>query len=198
MKSISRNLIFTALASFIPLVGGLATSANAQVVNGGFETGDFTGWTVVDPSGFTNVGNDPLFAHSGMYHANLGASPNVGTLTETFTTTPGQTYTFAFWLANDGAAGGGEVNQFDALWNGTPVLTQTNVPVSLYTQYSFSLVAPTASTTIEFDYRNDDDFFRLDDVSATLPVPEPSAMWLGLSGVALLGAFRFCRRSSKA
>lgn len=136
----------------------LTTSVRAQdaVVDGGFEAspppsnpmdplgpGPFSAaWTVVDPSGTqppgsegsnSNVGHDPLFAHSGNEHANLGATPNVGTLTQTLTTTPGQTYTLSFWLANDGAAGGGEVNQFDALWNGTPVLTQTNVPVSLYT-----------------------------------------------------------------
>src|SRR5450432_1894829 len=165
MNLLDRSSQFSlfACAVLLLLCAGSAARAQEVVVNGGFETGTFSSWTATDSSGFTNVGSDPLFAHSGTFHANLGASPNVGTLTQTLATTPGQTYTLSFWLANDGAAGGGEVNQFDALWNGTPVLTQTNVAVSLYTHYTFSLLAPTASTTLEFDYRNDDDFFRLDD-----------------------------------
>ena len=221
MKSMSPFSNRALLAGLMLSLVCLTTSVRAQdaVVDGGFEAapppsnpmdplgpGPFSAaWTVVDPSGAqppgsegsnSNVGHDPLLAHSGTDHANLGATPNVGTLTQTLTTTPGQTYTLSFWLANDGGAGGGEVNQFDALWNGTPVLTQTNVPVSLYTQYTFTVVAPTASTTLEFDYRNDDDFFRLDDVSATVAVPEPSLTWLVLAGLPLLALA--ARRSAKS
>ena len=46
------------------------------VVNGGFESGAFApGWTLTDadPMGsLSNVGSNPMFAHSGTFHANLG------------------------------------------------------------------------------------------------------------------------------
>src|SRR3954467_1569574 len=85
-----------------------AFAANANlVVNGGFETGTFSGWTLVDTSGLSNVGSDPAFAHSGTYHANLGTAPvppgpsNIGSLSQNLGTAPGSLYSLSFWLAND-------------------------------------------------------------------------------------------------
>jgi hypothetical protein len=95
-------------------------------------------------------------------------------------------YTLSFWLANDGAA----PNQFDVFWNGASVLNLVDQPVSLYTQFTLSVTASGASTPLEFRYRNDDDFFRLDDVSATAAVPEPSIAWLALTGLPLLALAR--------
>jgi PEP-CTERM motif len=163
---------------------------SAQVANGGFETGDFTGWTPVDSSNFTNVGSNPLFAHSGTYHANLGAEGVLGSLSQNVGTTSGTQYDLTFWLANDSGA---SPNEFDVLWNGVTVLSLSDAPVSNYTQYSLLVTATSSSSSLEFQYRNDDDFFRLDEVSINV-VPEPSTLSLLLLGAAAAGASVLRRR----
>lgn len=203
--SLLARVLFCASAL---LYSTLASSALAQevVVNGGFETGGFLpDWTVVDPSDSTVLGNDSAFAHTGDWKVYLGTSPvgafaDLGSLSQTLTTTPGATYTLSFWLANDGAADPPtSLNEFDVFWNGalTPILSLTAQPTFDYTEYTFSLAATGASTLLKFRYGNDADYFRLDDVSvAPAPVPEPSATWLVLPGMGILGLvhYRSARR----
>lgn len=197
-------------AAVICFTFGSPASAQELVVDGGFEaappaipmetTGPFgPAWTVVDPSGNppgavgsnSNVGHDTIFAHSGDNHANLGAVGVLGSLSQNLATTNGGTYNLSFWLANDSGAA---PNEFDVFWNGAQIYTQTNAPVSLYTQFTFNGLAATGpSTTLEFRYRNDDDYYRLDDVSVQT-VPEPGVVWLLPAGLALVGLRRFQRR----
>ena len=184
MKKLLLPRLFCAVAviSF-----SFAPSAFAQevVVNGGFETGSFPPWTEDDPSPFTNIGSDPLFAHSGTYHANLGADGTPRNLEQTLNTTPGVFYDLSFWLANDS---GQPPNSFDVFWDGAPVMSLANSPAFNYTLFSFSLQAVDSSTILKFTYRHDDDFFRLDDVSA---VPEPSVAWLVLPALGVLGLVKY-------
>lgn len=44
---------------------------SAQITNGGFETGDFTGWTLGGNTGYTGVTGS--YAHSGNFGAYFGA-----------------------------------------------------------------------------------------------------------------------------
>src|SRR5262245_15667375 len=82
------------------------------VVNGGFETGDFTAWmlsgTIVD----TFVGTDQ--PHSGSSAATVGAYPTDVFLTQILPTVAGASYTLSYWLQNEG----GTPNDFSVSWNG--------------------------------------------------------------------------------
>jgi len=201
MKPLHYALRLVCLAAF---VSSLATSTYAQniVQDGGFEqapppvsppgmpvSGPFSAfWTVVDsgppatsPTGSnTNVGHDQPFAFEGTNHANLGAfgaqSP-VASLSQSLITFAGQRYTLSFALANDSSVGG--PNFFRVFFGTNNVLSLTNVGQFGYTVFTFSnLLAPTASTNLRFEFRNDDDFFRLDRISV---VPElTSTGWLAL------------------
>ena len=170
----------------------LAASAQELVTNGTFETGNFSGWTVNDPSNFTLVATAAEFSHSPSSYANLGATGLVGSLSQALTTTSGQVYSLSFWLANDGAA----PNSFDVLWNGSVIFSMPNAPVAPYTNYSVpGLIATGLSTTLEFRYRNDIDFFRLDDVSV-LAVPEASTISFAFIGLGLFGFMAYRKAKS--
>jgi hypothetical protein len=186
MKNTLARSIFCA-AALLCTVAWNAKAVNI-VNNPGFETGDFTGWTVNDPSNFTNVGSNPLFAHSGNFHANLGAQGLTGSLSQSLTTVAGTSYTLSFWLANDSAT---TPNSFAAFFNGVQVFALTNAAVFGYTQFTIAgLVATGSSTVLDFRYRHDADFFRLDDISVdgASSVPETaSTIWLALPTFAALG-----------
>ena len=195
-SSLARKLLCTAA-----LLCTAVWSANAVniVNNPGFEMGNFSGWTVNDPSGFTNVGPDPLFAHSGNFHANLGAVGLTGSLSQSLSTAIGTSYTLSFWLANDSAT---TPNSFAAFFNGVQVFSIANSAVFNYTQFTISgLVATSTATTLDFRYRHDADFFRLDDISvdaAAAGVPEAfSTIWLALPAFGALGLVQFSRARAR-
>ncbi len=149
-----------------PLACGLlmaAHPAQAQspnlVTNGGFETGDFTGWTLSgNQDGNTFVARSVndfgniLLPHSGNYAAFLGAVGSDNFLTQqSIPTIVGDGYVFTYYLASDGQT----PNDFTASFGGNTVFTQTNIPQQNYVQYSFTEVATSASTTIQFASRDD-------------------------------------------
>ena len=195
----------------------LAGSALAQanlVANPGFETGDFTGWTlagdtradhsfVSDPD--TYPGWNEWLPHSGESFAALGAIGSDLSMSQTLATTPGQSYVFSFYLGSDGET----PNEFTALWNGSVVFAQTNEPetpghdlihgppAAAYSEYSFTQVATGPSTAIQFNSRNRDGWWALDDVSVTLP--EPSSLASYCAGIlALAGCVRYRRRCAES
>ncbi len=158
-------------------------------------------WTVNDPSGFSGVGGDSAFAHSGTNYAFLGATPNTGSLSQSLGTVANSFYTLSFWLANDATPGLGPTTAFAAFFNGVSVFALPgNSPVFGYTQFTISgLLATSGATTLEFRYRHDNDFFRLDDVSVSAAgVPESfSTIWLALPAFGALGLLHFSRTKGR-
>ena len=153
------------------------------IVNGGFETGNFTGWTRGGDYHLTDVTfSVPLETHTGTGAAvlgtDLGTAAIAGSLGQSISPSPGETYTFSFWLRNnDGAA------EFHAYWNGTELLSLHPDGAFVWTPYSFTVVGPaTFSDPTLFVFKNSTDFLYLDDVSLTA-VPEPAA----LAGAAVMG-----------
>ncbi|MBW8864708.1 MAG: hypothetical protein JF609_07255, partial [Verrucomicrobia bacterium] len=145
------------------------------VQNGGFETGDFTDWTLV---GDTVTGhltynvvatsnNFPDIVHSGNFGAFLGEGGFLATLTQTLPTIPGQCYQLSFWLNNPLSA---SPQEFAARWNGTNLIDLVDPPVLMWTNYQFIVIAEDTNTDLQFAAQNDPNYFGLDDVAVT-PIP---------------------------
>ncbi len=189
------NKLTLALAALVVFgLGAPAAKADVCTVGGnivnncGFETGNFTGWTAIDPSGFTAVTAGS--AHSGSFGVSTGPVGTLGTLTQNLVTVPGQTYNLTFWLSN---LSGSTPNQFQVSFNGVVLQTLTNSAAFAYTQFTFNgLLATGASTQLQFGFRHDPSFWNFDDVIVVnaqqgTAVPEPMTLMLlgtGLAGVA--------------
>jgi hypothetical protein len=145
------------------------------VQNGGFETGNFTGWTLAGDTVISNLiynvvatdGDFPGIVHSGYYGAFLGEFGYLATLTQTLTTTPGQRYLVSCWLDNPQIGSG---QNFTGRWDGTNYVSLTSPPAFAWTNLTWVAVATTSSTVLQFGVQNDANYFGFDDVSVR-PVP---------------------------
>jgi hypothetical protein len=183
------------------LIALALAAAPAQAVeylnNGGFETGDFSGWTQGGNLDFTNVvsGLSPNGEYSGpqsgTYYTYAGPGDTDGSLSQTFVDIPGEKLTVFGWVISDnlGFVGPSHVN---FLFNGLPILsTGDPVPDQPWTQYSFSAIA-TGNDTFTVAFRDDLSYVGLDSFSVSnsvSAVPEASTwlmMILGFAGLSLI------------
>ncbi len=160
------------------------------VRNGGFETGDFTGWSF---AGDTVIGNTiynvvatgsdfPGIVHSGNYGAFLGELGYQATLTQTLPTVPGQRYLVSCWLNNPQAGPG---QQFTGSWDGTSFVYLTNLPaIKNWTNLATVITASGTTSVLQFGAENDTNYFGFDDVSVC-PVPPVNFNSLSVQGTGL-------------
>jgi hypothetical protein len=170
------------------------------VTNGGFETGDFTGWSLFGAGAFDGV--DGAFPQSGSFAAFFG-EPLVAPsgISQTLATTAGKFYTISFWLANEADVLGTRIpNSFAFNWNGGAAeLTLSNVlGPTAYTHYSFTLLATSALTDLRFTFASDPAFWDFDTVSVDVvnAAPEPGSLALVVLGGGMIAAFKRRRRQA--
>lgn len=152
----------------------LQIQAAPLVKNGGFETGNFSQWTLVDGgAGFDFVDNGSFFPaakpHSGTYDALFGQPGTPGSLSQNISTAAGAAYLLSLWLNNPD---GSTPNEFFVTWNGNKLFDQTNVPASGWTNLQFLVKATNSLSMLQFGFRDDSSYLALDDISITL-VPAP-------------------------
>ena len=145
-------------------VGVLTEDAGPNtLVNGGFETGDLTGWSA------SGVLVEPLFIGNelGTYTAQLTS----GSLEQDVSTVAGQHYTLTFEVAGDPDATSSGIQVF---WDGTEILGQSD-PGLGFTKYTFDVVgdATQSTTALQFDFGTDGSGMLLDAVSVS-PTPGPA------------------------
>ena len=173
----------------------LAASAHANLVtNGGFEIGNFTGWTVTNAAGgSSDISVASNFPHAGSFYARFGATgASFDTISQTLATIAGASYTVSYWLRTDVVLAAGTDDAFQFNWDGGAVEDSlVNLGDTPYTLHTATRVASSTSTTISFAARNFPGFDRLDDVSVdflsgpppAVGVPEPGSLALvGLAG----------------
>jgi hypothetical protein len=188
LNSIATNLvtgIYAANVWFTNQTGGGALGRQFTllvneplVLNGGFETGDFTDWTL---NGDTVIDGEPInavathdgsvYPHSGSYLAELGEPNVLAYLSQNAPTLAGQSYLLSLWLNSPTIPGGNTPNEFSVSWNGTTLFDQANIPpITGWTNLQFIVTATGANTVLQIGGRDDRSYLCLDDVSLT-PIP---------------------------
>jgi hypothetical protein len=151
------------------------------VQNGGFETGNFTGWTLngnPSPDNFVTNGAIGIPPHAGSYLALFGQIGGQAYLSQTVPTVGGQKYLLSLWLYNPVSAVvtnsaskkhpgtiTNDPNEFSVSWNGQTLYDQPNLAAFAWSNMQFVVTATTANTVLKIGGRDDDVFLGLDDVS---------------------------------
>ena len=139
------------------------------VQNGGFETGDFTDWALVeDAASESMVSTDSIAVYSGTYGADLGEVGDLAYLSQEIPTVPGMSYSLSLWLNSpDGIT----PNEFSVSWGGTTLCDYTNLPAFGWTNLQFTVLATNTTTELDIGSRDDNSYLGLDDVSVTAAPP---------------------------
>lgn len=159
-------------------------SASSLIQNGGFETGDFSGWELSGNLGYTGV--DEFQPRSGLFSAYMGPVTADGVLAQSFQTQPGASYQISFWLGSEG----GVPNRFDVAFDGAQLLSIKDEPAIGYRNYTIVGTATGDIATLRFTYRHIPALWRLDDVSVTplAAIPEPGSWAMMIAGFGVIGA----------
>ena len=132
------------------------------VVNGGFETRDFAGWSLGGNSGPSSFGPQAFIAtnaQSGQFAATLGPIGSDGTLSQNIQTTAGQHYTFELLACQCEAAGptisppSGMARRY---WRWSTRRRRAT------REYTYNVVGTAGTSNLEFDFRQDPSYWSLD------------------------------------
>ena len=176
------------LVSCMMIASQAASLQAANIVqNGGFETGNFSQWTLTGDPADTFVSF--AFPHSGVYSALFGATNSPEFISQPLTTAPGQTYTISFWVMGSGESGGGIANEFILKWGDTTLLDLVNPVIPDWTNMQFAVTANAALTVITFGGRNNQDYIYLDDVSVAVLETQSAPIFLSVTSVSGLLQF---------
>jgi len=210
-------LLFSAAGARASTV--ICTSVGGNLVsNCGFETGDFTSWTVggatsgsfdgnyygvqgdlnSPPSGATVLG--PV--NSGSWAAYFGTDVTQTiapiTLSQTLTGPAGVLYTISFYIDQYALTSD---NLFSVTFAGDTVTSVTNMAPTngfVFESFNYSDVS-VVNPVLQFSFQNPPDYFFLDDVAVTVStLPEPSGMRLGGPALGLLFLAALKRRALPA
>jgi uncharacterized protein (TIGR03437 family) len=187
--------LFAGILGFLCTLPGFAAANQSicdavpgnLVANCGFETSDFTDWTITAAAAGSDFDTIEYHPNSGTYGARFGALDGVNDyIDQSLATIPGHSYKISFYLDASRLNTGGT---FVANWNGTNILKISGATGSGYSLYTFTLPATSNNTDLQFGGNSLPAFYYLDDVVVTdtlLGQPANLVSW-GDNGSGALG-----------
>src|SRR5665213_1991960 len=157
-------------SQFVQVVTGSILIGQPLVQNGGFETGDFTGWTLNGDgynANYVDGSGTFVTAHSGTYCALLGEPGVLAYLSQTITTTAGQKYLISLWLNNPLTGSSRNPNEFSVAWNGSTLYDKKTLAQSGWTQLQFVVTVTGSGTALQIGGLDNNYYLGLDDVAVT-------------------------------
>ncbi|HEY5346033.1 MAG TPA: protease pro-enzyme activation domain-containing protein [Verrucomicrobiae bacterium] len=170
-------------SQFVQTITGSISINRSLVPNGGFETGDFTGWTLNGNGGQDDFVADSssvsgITPHTGSYYAAMGQAGSQAYLLQTLPTISGQKYLISLWLYNPTNATSisgfrrpvtvtNYPNEFSVSWNGGTLYDNVNFAKTSWTNLQFVVAASGSSTVLQIGGRDDLNYLGLDDVTLT-------------------------------
>lgn len=180
------------------------------VTNGGFETGDLTGWQLGGSANFTNTYVSTAAAYQGNYGVAFGPpSTGISSLSQVIATVPGQAYQISYFVGNDVPMGAPQYEAGIQLSFGGQqvdyIQAAAELPYAGRGGGGNGIVATSSQTLLEFTAQTapDGGTWFLDDIEVLTDVPVattplPASGWLFICGAALLGMETRRRRINRA
>jgi hypothetical protein len=164
-----RNQI--AFAGMLGLLACQTVLGQNLLVNPGFETGNFSGWSLSGNAAFEGVSTSFATApYEGSYSAFFGAVDSYNIISQTINTTVGDQYNISFALDNSG----GPYSEAFLDWGGTRIWDLQPAGTFGWTLFGLNEKATSASTTISFGFEQVPSYFNLDDTSVVDLTSPPS------------------------
>jgi len=184
-----RTVRQSVLATSLVLAAASHAFAGELVFNGGFETGNFSGWSVPP-----NVGpghpNSALFRvvtggnpHSGNHWAGM-ASAQLRFMSQVLPTQAGEDYELSFWLRHPGNAS----SRFVIRWEGQTIYDNFLLQLpdgDNWHRLSFPLHSNITGSLLEFGQQEFPIEWHIDDISVQVPAPGAATVLVMGGAVAL-------------
>jgi autotransporter-associated beta strand protein len=158
------------------LAAGAAEAQTDIVTNGGFETGDLSGWSGSTSSLAVNSAQP----HSGTYAVKVNNGALDNNILQMLTTTTGQYYDLSFWLRGTPGA----TSSLTAYWGGSEIWSEADINHAYRQGTSGPLLASADSTELKFAFTDQSSLgrpFYFDDVSVQVYEPT-NGTWISPTG----------------
>ena len=164
------------------------------VTNGGFETGNFSGWDITNTDPGYDTVNQAVPPQAGDWLASFGGANS--SISQTLTTVAGSNYKVSFWLMLETDPLGVDTpNDFSFNFGAATGASLSNASAFGYTLFEATFIAAGASTDLTFNFNQGPAFWDIDSIQVTLPEPGSVAL-LAAAGLAGAAASRRRRLAS--